>query len=103
MGLSLGQKNKPVKRQWLNISLRSVILSLCLLTLAGIFYAYSSVRALNLSYQTSQALEVQHELLETSRRLKVEISNLRSLERLERQATTMGLQTPGAAQIRKLQ
>ena len=103
MSVALRQKNKPVKKQLFNISLRTVVFCLCLLTLAGIYYAYSSVRALNLSYQTSQELEVQRELLETSRRLKVEFSNLRSLDRLERQSIAMGLASPSAQQVRKLQ
>lgn len=102
MKFSLRHENKPVRQQRLSLSLRVVVLALCMLSGAGIFYAYSSVRALNLSYQTSQALEVQHELLETSRRLKMELSNLRSLDRLERQAAGMGLVKPTPQQVRTL-
>ncbi len=103
MQFSLRHKNKPLKGQGLGVSLRLVVASLCLLTLVGIFYAYSSVRALNTSYQISQALSVQHELNETGRRLKVELSNLRSMERLEQQSASFGLVKPQPSQLRRLQ
>lgn len=102
MSFSLRQKNKPLKDPKPGINLRVIVISLCVLTVAGIFYAYSSVRALNTSYQVSRALEVQHELMETGRRLKVELNNLRSMERLEEQAGQLGLAKPTPAQLRRI-
>ena len=102
MALGLTRKNRLVGNRYLNTSLRTVIVGLSALTAAGIFYAYSSVQALNTSYEASQALEVQRELMETSRRLKMELNNLRSMERLERQAIILGLLKPSPQQVRKL-
>ena len=102
MQFSLRHKNKPFRAVGFGISIRVLVLGLVVLCLAGIFYAYSSVRALNLSLQASQALSVQHELIETSRRLKMELSNLRSMERLEQQAVSMGLLRPAPHQFRRL-
>ena len=102
MPFGLTRQNRPIKGKGLNISLRAVVVGLSALTLAGIFYAYSSVRALNTSYQVSQALDIQRELVETSRRLKVELNNLRSMEKLERQAAILGLIKPSSQQVRKL-
>ena len=102
MAFGLTRKNRIVGNRRLNISLRAVIVGLGALTAAGIFYAYSSVQSLNTSYEASQALEVQRELMETSRRLKMELNNLRSMERLERQAISVGLLKPSPQQVRKL-
>ena len=102
MLFNLTRRNRPAKSGQLNISLRVVVTGLGALTLAGIFYAYSLVLARNASYEASQALEVQRELMETSRRLKVELNSLRSLERLERQADSLGLVKPLSQQVRPL-
>ena len=102
MGFSLRQKNKPQTPDRVGISLRMVVAMLLILTLAGTFYAYSSVRALNISYETSKMLNMQHELMETGRRLKLELSNLRSPYTLERKASSMGLVKPEANQIRRI-
>ena len=95
-------RNRPARGEGFNLSLRALAAVLSALVLAGIFYAYSLVQARNVSYQLSQALEVQRELMETSRRLKVELNNLRSLERLEAQALSLGLSKPSTGQLRNL-
>jgi hypothetical protein len=101
---SLRQKNKLLPEQKVvRISLRMVILVLLMLTLTGTFYAYASVRALNTAYETSAALNTQQEMMETGRRLKLELSNLRSPYTLERRAGDIGLVKPQPQQVRRIQ
>ncbi|MDR1397937.1 MAG: hypothetical protein LBJ14_09450 [Desulfarculales bacterium] len=104
MNRSLRQKNKLLPEQeTVRISLRMVILVLLMLTLTGTFYAYASVQALNTAYETSAALNIQQEMTETNRRLKLELSNLRSPYTLERRASAMGLIKPKPRQVRRIQ
>jgi hypothetical protein len=74
-----------------------------MLTLTGTFYTYASVQALNTAYETSAALNIQQEMRETGRRLKLELSNLRSPYTLERRASDIGMVKPQPRQIRRIQ
>lgn len=79
-----------------------IIAVLAVATLAGLLYAFTSVRSLDLSYQLSKALKTQRQLRESSRRLLVELNHLRAPERLEREAQRLGLAAPRPEQIRRL-
>lgn len=79
-----------------------ILVLLVLATFAALFYAATSTRTLNLSYESSRALEDQRELREQARRLKVELNHLRSPQRLEREAKAMGLTDPKPGQTRRL-
>lgn len=83
-------------------SLRSALGLLLLVTAVAVFYAYTSVKTLEASYQLSQGLEYRQELLEVGRSLRVELNNLKSPERLERASLRLGLSQPAAIQIRGL-
>ena len=80
---------------------RTVIL-VALLTAAALFYAFSAVRATDISYQLNHSLEKQRELRETGRRLRVELNILRAPGRLERQGRRLGLVQPGPSRKRVL-
>jgi hypothetical protein len=95
-------RNKLIKPGPSVLNLQTLAACLAVLTLTGMFYAYSSIYSLNISYQVSRELEVQRELAETGRRLKLEFSNLRSPARLERQGAALGLVLPEPRQVRKL-
>jgi cell division protein FtsL len=84
------------------LGLKAVVAMLAVLTAAGLFYAYTAVRSLNISYELSRELDNQREQMEVGRRLKVEINSLRSPERLEREAARTGLAAPRPEQARGL-
>lgn len=84
------------------LSLRQALFLLGLITASALFYLYTEVRALNLSYQVSQAAAEQRELVELGRRLRVELNNLRSPERLEREGARLGLLPPPPERVRVL-
>ncbi len=75
---------------------------LVLVTATALFYAYTSTRALEVSYQASRELQLKRQLMETGRRLRVELNSLRSPARLERAALKRGLAVPGPGQVRRL-
>lgn len=83
-------------------SLGRTVTLVALLTAAALFYAFSAVRATDISYQLNQSLEKQRELRETGRRLRVELNILRAPGRLERQGRRLGLSQPGPDQMRVL-
>jgi hypothetical protein len=84
------------------ISLAWVLPMLALITAVALVYAYTTIRAQNLSYEVSRGLETQRELLETGRRLRVELNNLRSPGRLEQEAARRNLLPPKTEQTRGL-
>lgn len=75
---------------------------LVLVTATALFYAYTSTRAREVSYQASRELQLKRQLMETGRRLRVELNSLRSPARLERAALKRGLAVPGPGQVRRL-
>lgn len=75
---------------------------LVLVTATALFYAYTSTRALEVSYQASRELQLKRQMMETGRRLRVELNNLRSPARLERAALKRGLAAPQPGQLRRL-
>ncbi len=84
------------------LSLGQGLLILGLFTASVLFYLYTEVRGLDISYQLSQARSVQVELVEAGRRLKVELNNLHSPERLERAGARLGLAPPPPERVRVL-
>ena len=105
MSISARVENRrlAVKRRTGELNLKGVLALLVLVTAVALFYAFTTVRALNISYQVSRALETQRELRELGRSLKVELNHLRSPQRLERAAARLYLAPPKAKQIRVLE
>lgn len=79
----------------------SGLVLLVLFTGSALFYAFATERSLRASYRISKALEQQRQLRETSRRLRVEINNLRSPQRLEQAALRAGMIIPGPDRTRR--
>ncbi|ADK86140.1 hypothetical protein Deba_2786 [Desulfarculus baarsii DSM 2075] len=104
MSISVRKNNlrRPDKAPARNILLRPALFMLVLGTCAAIFYAYASARSLETSYRLSRALEQQRELREVGRRLRVELGNLRSPQRLEQAAQRAALNPPLPSQMREL-
>ncbi|MCB2225306.1 MAG: hypothetical protein KQH53_01420 [Desulfarculaceae bacterium] len=84
------------------VNLRQGLVILGLVTISALFYLYTGVRGMSISYQLSQARSTQEELVETGRRLRVELNNLRSPERLEQAGARLGLAPAPAARTRVL-
>jgi hypothetical protein len=84
------------------VSLRQGLIILGLITASALFYLYTEVRVLDISYQLSQVRSVQVELAEVGRRLRVELNSLRSPERLERAGARLGLAPPPPERVRVL-
>ena len=104
MNVSVRVQNRRVtldQASW-SPGLGQVVALLAAATLAALIYAFTSVRALDLSYQVSSALATQKELREAGRRLQVELSHLRSPERLENEGRRLGLYPPTPEQTRVL-
>lgn len=102
MSISARVQNRrlAVKQSTGELNLKGVLTLLVIVTAVALFYAFTSVRALNISYQVSRALETQRELRELGRGLKVEFNHLSSPQRLERAAARLNLAPPKAKQIR---
>ncbi|MGD9123611.1 MAG: cell division protein FtsL [Desulfarculaceae bacterium] len=86
-----------------SVKLRSIVFLLIAVTAAALYYAFTTMRSLDVSYQVSRALEQQRELREAGRRLQVELNHLRSPQRLEREGARLGLVKPQPEQIRGLE
>ena len=102
VSVRVGNRRLAQERPGFQVSLRGVLGLLALVTAVAVLYAYATVTALDLSYEVSRGLETQRELMETGRRLRVELNNLRSPERLEREALKRGLAPPAAERTRGL-
>jgi cell division protein FtsL len=104
MSVSVRIKNRRVIEQSRNRPMRlaGILVLLALVTFAALFYSFARMRTLNISYQSSRALEEQREMREEARRLRVELNHLRSPAKLERQAEEMGLIQAKPEQIRRL-
>ncbi|MCB2194043.1 MAG: hypothetical protein KQI62_20885 [Deltaproteobacteria bacterium] len=84
------------------INLRQGLIVLSLVIACALFYLYTGVKGLSISYQISQARQAQGELVEMGRRLRVELNNLRSPERLERAGARLGLAPAPPERVRVL-
>ena len=65
-----------------------------------LLYVWLHVQEVNLSYDIAKAQKQKRELLEISKKLRIQLANLKSPERIEGIALTkLGLKTPGKGQI----
>lgn len=75
---------------------------MALATATALIVSYCNIQATHLSYQVTQAQDMQKELKEVARRLKVELNHLRTPARLEREGARLGLARPGEDRTRRL-
>lgn len=101
MTITLRRNNVRSGRAYSNGMLLSGLILLVLFTSSALFYAFATERSLQASYRLSKALEQQRQMRETSRRLRVEINNLRSPQRLEQAALRASMIQPGPDRTRK--
>ena len=98
----VGNRRLVIKQRTGELNLKGVLALLVFVIAVALFYAFTTVRALNISFEVSRALETQRESRELGRGLKVELNHLRSPQRLEREAARLKLASPTAKQIRTL-
>lgn len=94
--------NAKSKRKRLSVSHRQLLLiTLILLLLVGssISYVWSSFEGTQIGYSLSQLQQRELELKELNKKLKLELSTLKSAQNLERRARHLGLRQPLPEQI----
>ena len=104
MNISIRTPNRrlPEDEESRGLGLLWTLPLLALITGVALVFAYTTIQAQGLSYELSRGLETQRELIETGRRLRVELNNLRSPGRLEQEALRRGLLMPRPEQTRGL-
>jgi cell division protein FtsL len=76
-----------------------LIVLLAGMVVTGCLFAWSHLRFLTLNYQISQIYTEQKELQNINRKLRVELTNLKSLARLERLASEHNMAPPESRQV----
>ncbi len=99
---SLVSRNRRVSTYWRWG--RPLVMALVTVTAAGMFtslaWAWGNLQCLNQSYLISQAQETQKQYLDLNRKLRIELSNLTAVSRLERLAVeTYGMGPAQPAQV----
>jgi cell division protein FtsL len=78
----------------------TIIILLTGMVIAGCLFAWSHIQFLTLNYQISQIYTEQKELQNLNRKLRVELTNLKSLARLETLAKeNYNMATPESRQV----
>jgi len=99
---TLISRNRKVRSQanpWTRTLLRFLILAAVGTICTCLFWAWTNLHHTTLNYEISQAQETQKQLLEINRKLRVELSNLTSIARLEKLAETYSMGPPTAGQV----
>jgi cell division protein FtsL len=102
---TLVARNRKVRTQestWAKVLVAGLLLATLGIIFTSIFWAWSNLQCTNLNYQISQAQEMQKQYLELNRKLRVELSNLSSIARLEKLAETFEMGPPTPGQVMKV-
>ena len=96
-------RNRKVKRQHSTWG-RAVLVSLILVTagvmLTSLIYAWANLQIVTLNYQISQCQETMKQYLDLNQKLKLELSSMTAISRLEKLAMeTYGMGAPQPQQI----
>ncbi|MGQ9687312.1 MAG: hypothetical protein ACUVXF_00775 [Desulfobaccales bacterium] len=67
-----------------------------------VFWAYGNIQRINLNYQISEAQEILKQQMEINRKLRVELSSLKAIARLEKLAVTFEMGPPSPQQVIKV-
>lgn len=97
---SLVARNRKVPTQaspWSRALVAGLILAAVGIVVTCLFWAWANLQITTLNYHIAQAREIKKQHVEFNKKLRVELSNLTSIARLERLAVTfdMGPPTPG--------
>jgi cell division protein FtsL len=102
---ALFARNRKVRTQessWWKVIVAILILAAMGIIFTCLFWAWSNLQTTTLNYQISRARETTKQHLELNRKLRVELSNLTSIARLEQLAETFGMGPPAHEQVVKV-
>ena len=100
---ALISRNRKVRTQeslWGKVLVAGLILAAVGIIFTCIFWAWSNLQSTTLNYQISQAQATLKQHLEINRKLRIELSNLTAISRLENLAVeTYGMGAPQPNQV----
>jgi hypothetical protein len=94
-------KNRKVGHpwRWSRIAVTVLVLATAGVFFSSIFLAWADLQYLTQNYQISQAQETQKQYLEMNRMLRIELSCLTSIQRLEQLAAQYDMGAPQPHQV----
>lgn len=102
---SLVARNRKVATQespWWRALVAGLVLAAMGIVFTCLFWAWANLQITTLNYQIAQGREIQKQHLELNKKLRVELSNLTSIARLEQMAVTYNMGPPTPGQVVKL-
>jgi cell division protein FtsL len=101
--LSRNRKVASQSSRWEKTGMWVMVLIAAGFIISSVVWAWANFQQTNLNYQISQAQETQKQYLELNRKLRIELSNLTSISRLERLAVEQfGMGPPQPCQVVRL-
>lgn len=98
--LSRNRKLASQSSRWGKAGVAVLVLAASGFIIASLAWAWGNLQQTTLNYQISQAQETQKQYLEMNRKLRIELSNLTSISRLERLAVErFGMGPPQPHQV----
>jgi len=97
-------KNRKVSHPWRwgGAVVAGLVLGTVGVLFTCIFLAWADLQDITQSYQISRAQESQKQLLDLNSKLRIELSNLTAISRLEKLADQLGMEAPKPSQVVKL-
>ena len=94
-------KNRKVGQpwRWSRIAVTAVVLATAGVFFTSVFLAWADLQYITQSYQISQAQETQKQFLDLNRKLRIELSVLTAVPRLEKLAAQFGMEAPQPSQV----
>jgi cell division protein FtsL len=94
-------RNRKISHPW---RWGKIVVTVVVLATAGVFFtslflAWADLQFITQSYQISQAQEIQKQYLDLNRKLRIELSCLTSIHRLEQLAAELDMGAPQPSQV----
>lgn len=102
MNQVLFAKNRKLTQsesRWGRVAVAALITATLSIIATSLTWAWGNLQIVTLNYQISQAQEIQKHYRELNDKLKIELSNLRGISRLERLAEAHGMSSPQPSQV----
>jgi cell division protein FtsL len=93
------RKVTQAENRWAQIVLAALILATVGIMVTSLIWAWGNFQIVTLNYQVSQAQEIQKQYRELNDKLKIELSNLKGISRLEKLAAAYGMNPPQPSQV----
>jgi cell division protein FtsL len=94
-------KNRKVSHpwRWARAAVAGLVLATVGVLFTCMFLSWADLQYITQSYQISQAQETQKQALDLNRKLRIELSNLTAISRLEKLAAQYGMEAPQSSQV----